>query len=252
VADDRTTLARTFDEVAELYDRARPGYRPEVFDDLVALAGLRPGARVLESGPGTGQATRTLVERGFRVTALEPGTELAGVLRRNLPQVDVVVSTFESWEPDGEYDLVLAATSWHWVDPDVKYVKAAAVARALAVIGSQHVLPDDADPFFDEIQNVYEAIGEGHEGPPPRPDDDHSVRGEIEASGAWARVETRRYLWVREYTADTYVDVLETYSGHRTMNESDRAHLYAEIRRRVGDRRIRKHYLTTLDVATRG
>ena len=63
MADDRTTLARTFDEVAELYDRARPGYQPEVFDDLVALAGLRPGARVLESGPGTGQATRTLVER---------------------------------------------------------------------------------------------------------------------------------------------------------------------------------------------
>ena len=45
--------------------------------------------------------------------------------------------------------------------------------------------------------------------------------------------------------------MLETYSGHRTMNESDRAHLYAEIRRRVGDRPIRKHYLTTLDVAPR-
>jgi SAM-dependent methyltransferase len=251
MGDDRVKLARTFDEVAELYDRARPSYPARVFDDLEELARLERGARVVETGPGTGQATRVLVERGYRVTAVEPGAELARVLRRNLPEVNVVVSTFEAWEPHETFDLVLAATSWHWVDPDVRYAKAAAVARALAVVGTQHVIPDDVDPFFIEIQEVYDEIGESFVGPPPRPEDDHSVRAEIDASGVWGRVETRTYVWVREYTAETYVDVLETYSGHRTMTDDQRAHLYAEIRRRVGDRTIRKHYKTTLDVALR-
>jgi ubiquinone/menaquinone biosynthesis C-methylase UbiE len=53
----RVHLGRTFDEDAELYDRARPGYPPELFDDLAEVAGTGPGCRVLEVGAGTGKAT---------------------------------------------------------------------------------------------------------------------------------------------------------------------------------------------------
>lgn len=53
----RARLARTFDEDAELYDRARPGYPPALYDDLAELAGARSGSRVLKVGCGTGQAT---------------------------------------------------------------------------------------------------------------------------------------------------------------------------------------------------
>ncbi|CAM5396715.1 hypothetical protein SMICM304S_10061 [Streptomyces microflavus] len=52
----RALLARIFDEDAELYDRARPGYPPGLYDDLAELAGAGPGSRVLEVGCGTGQA----------------------------------------------------------------------------------------------------------------------------------------------------------------------------------------------------
>ena len=46
----------TFDQVPELYDRVRPGYPPELFDDLELVAGLTPDSSVLEIGPATGQA----------------------------------------------------------------------------------------------------------------------------------------------------------------------------------------------------
>src|ERR1700737_2851663 len=93
-------LRSTFDEAAELYDRARPGYPSELFDDLAELAGLGPGARVLEIGAGTGQATLPLAERGYIVTAIELGPNLAAVARRKLarfPNVAVTVAEFESW-----------------------------------------------------------------------------------------------------------------------------------------------------------
>ncbi|MCW2974924.1 MAG: methyltransferase, partial [Actinomycetia bacterium] len=70
------TLRAPFDRVAELYDRARPTYPSDLIVDVAAL-----GPRVLEIGPGTGQATRALAERGAQVTAVELGKSLAELAR---------------------------------------------------------------------------------------------------------------------------------------------------------------------------
>jgi SAM-dependent methyltransferase len=92
---DRERLRSTFDQAAELYDRARPRYPAALFDDLAALAGIGPGSNVLEIGPGTGQATVALAERGCRVVAVELGAALAAVARRNLAQAG-----YERWDPE--------------------------------------------------------------------------------------------------------------------------------------------------------
>src|SRR3954468_21406374 len=110
----------TFDRVAELYDRVRPTYPPELIDAVAAL-----GPRVLEIGPGTGQATRALADRGLDVTAVELGPNLAEVVRRNVPEAHVVNEDFERWEPDhADFGVVAAFTSFHWLGPD-RYAKAA-------------------------------------------------------------------------------------------------------------------------------
>ena len=80
----RERLRATFDQAAELYDRARPRYPPALFEDLADVTGIGPGSRVLEIGPGTGQATLSLAERGCRVVAVELGPDLDAVARRNL------------------------------------------------------------------------------------------------------------------------------------------------------------------------
>ena len=83
-ADDRERLRQTFDRAAERYDQVRPDYPEALYDDLVALAGLTPGDRLIEVGCATGKATRPLARRGFRITCVELGTELAAMARRNL------------------------------------------------------------------------------------------------------------------------------------------------------------------------
>ncbi len=60
---DRHRLRMTFDDSPEQYDRTRPVCPSRLFDDLVSLAGLRPGARLADIGCGTGQATLPLAER---------------------------------------------------------------------------------------------------------------------------------------------------------------------------------------------
>jgi SAM-dependent methyltransferase len=244
----------TFDEVAELYDRARPTYPDELFDDLVELAGLQPGSRVVEVGCGTGKATIPLAERGLDVTCVELGESLAAVARRKLPGVEIVVDDFETWiPPRGGFDALVSFTAYHWIERELRYTKAAEVLRAggaMAIAMIHHVLPPDADPFFLEAQADYAAVGKGGT-PPGPPEDVETFADEMNASGLFRVVAERRYLWDVEYTANEYVDVISTYSVNIAMDAPSRERLFDLLRARIGSRTIRKTYLTTLDIARR-
>jgi SAM-dependent methyltransferase len=255
-------LRRTFDEVPELYDRARPKYPREVFDDLVSLTGLARGDRILEIGPGTGQATLPLAERGLEIVGLELGAGLAAVARRNLaahPRVQIVEATFEDWDPGGErFDAVVAFTAFHWIDPATRYVRSAELLRPgghLAVVATDHVLPADGDRFFADVQEDYVSLtDEDDSSPPSDPADIRDLSAELDASGLFSTLAVRRYVWDVVYTADAYLELLDTFSGHRALPDDTRSRLYAAIRARIErqpDQKVRKTSIAILHVARR-
>jgi SAM-dependent methyltransferase len=261
--EDRLRLRHTFNEAAGSYHPVRPDYPAELFDELVAVAGLAPGDRLLEVGCGPGKATVPLARRGFRITCVELGPELAAAARRNLAGLDaeVVGGRFEEWQPGpGErFDLVYAATAWHWIDPAVRYRRAWQVLRPgghLAFWSALHVFPDGGDPFFREIQEVYVEIGAGQ--PPgegvPRPGELRELGAEIEASGLFEAPAIVHFDWERVYDAESYVALLRTFSGHIAMEQWQQDRLYGEIRRRVARRpghSVRRHWGAVLHVARR-
>jgi SAM-dependent methyltransferase len=262
VTNDRDQLRRTFETAAEIYQQARPGYPAELFAELVRLTGLVPGDRLLEIGCATGQATAPLAGRGFLITCVETGPRLAQLARRNLAAfagVDVVEADFETWRPPpgAGYDLVFAATAWHWIDPAVRYQRAWDLLRAgghLAFWSALHVFPADGDPFFREIQDVYDEIGEGLPAGAswPRPGELPDSRAEIESSGLFDGVTVRQFDWEVRYTAAEYIRLLETFSGHIAMAPWQRDRLYGEITRRLAGRpeaRLRRHWGAALHVA---
>src|SRR3712207_8534512 len=115
MTEDRNRLRLTFDGAALLYDKVRPGYPEELFDDVVALYGIPSGGRVLEIGCGTGQATVPLARRGYHVLCVELGENLAAVARRNLatyPRAEVLTADFEDIPlPEEAFDLAASATA---------------------------------------------------------------------------------------------------------------------------------------------
>lgn len=259
---DRGRLRRTFDDVAELYDRVRPTYPEPLLDDLVSLAGLEPGSRVLEIGPGTGQATLALARRGLELVCVELGARLAATTRRKLAgfPVEVVVADFERWEPaTAGFDAVVSFSAFHWLDAETRLERSARLLRpggSLVVVGVAHVLAGDFDPVWLEVQEDYDAVVPSPDnGPPPRPDEVGDLQTDLEASGLFERVTGRRHLWDVEYTADEYVEVIGTYSPNLALDAETRARLFDRIRRRIVARpgaTARKTYLAVLDVATVG
>jgi SAM-dependent methyltransferase len=258
--DDRARLRETFDVAAERYDRARPGYPPSVFDDLAELAGVGPGCRVLEIGCGTGQATVPLAERGCRIVAVELGAALATIARRNLarfPSARVIVAAFEDWPlPPAPFDVVVAATAFHWIDPAVRASKAAAALRpggALAVISTHHVAGGD-EQFFAEVQACYERWDPAT--PPglrlPSAAQIPVSSDEIDRSSRFGAVVVRRDEWELSYSTAAYLDLLNTYSGHLALAPEARGGLFDCIADLIESRyggRISKRCLTELQIA---
>jgi SAM-dependent methyltransferase len=268
----RELLRATFGQVPELYDLVRPTYPPQLFDDLAAVAELPEEARLVEIGCGTGQATLPLAERGYAITCVELGEELAAAARRKLarfPAVDVINADFETWWPErAEFDAVVAFTAFHWLAPERRYRRSADLLRErgkLAFVSVAHVSLPDGDPFFVAVQEDYDAVvpddpqTKADAAGPPHPDTvaDRSARiadDELEASGRFRSVGARRYVWDVTYTADEYVALLSTYSGHRALDDDTRDRLLARIHRRIEarpDRTVRKTYLALLLVAER-
>ncbi|MGH2755564.1 MAG: class I SAM-dependent methyltransferase [Actinomycetota bacterium] len=267
---DRDVLKQTFDGVAEVYDAARPEYPAALFDDLVDIGGLDASSSILEIGCGTGKATIPLAQRRMRMLCLEPGSNLAAFASsklRDFPGVEVVNEPFETWNADAQsFDLVFAATSWHWIDPETRYSKVASLLGPgghLAFFNARHAFPRDVDPFFLDLQEVYNSIGYGaveawipgyDTWPPPPPEEMPDERDEITRSGLFDDVQVRRYVWELVYDADEYLRLLDTFSGHITMEPETRSFLYDEIRRRIKarpEKRVRRHWLAILHVARR-
>ena len=259
---DRERLRETFNQAAESYQRARPDYPGELFDALIEAAGLAPGDRLLEVGCATGKATVPLARRGFRITCIELGPELAAAARRNTGGLgaEVIEGRFEDWhDPGARFDLVFAATAWHWIDPAVGYRNAWRALRPgghLAFWSAAHVFPDGGDPFFRELQDVYDEINEGL--PPgyvwPRPGELTVHTAEIEASGLFQVTTVRHFDWEQVYDAEGYIELLNTFSGHLTMADWQRERLYGELRRRLGERpggTLRRGWGAVLHVARR-
>ena len=229
VAVDRQRLGRGFDSAADLYQQARSEYPEPLYDTLVEVAGVRVGDRLLEVGCATGKATLPLARCGFGITCVEIGPNLAAVARSNLaafPFVEVMSGAFETWQPPSSdrFDLVFAATAWHWIDPALRYQRAWELLRPaghLAFWTATHVIPEGGDLFFAEIQDVYEEIGEGMPAGIPvlRPGGIPDDSAEIEGSGLFEDVVVRYFDLEISYSAEEYLRVLDTFSGHIAMQQ---------------------------------
>lgn len=263
---EREKLRTTFDGAALLYDEVRPGYPEALFDDVVSLSGIPAGGRILEIGYGTGQATLPFARRGYRILCVELGENMAAVARSNLdrfPRAEVRTGDFEGWPLQrGAFDLAISGTAFHWLDPEVAYPKVAGAlgeGGALALFWNEHVHSDAGGDFFREAQKIYdreapEIVGpEDYKGP-PRPDEVRDRTPEIENTGLFDRVTNLQYQWDQPYDADGYLRVLNTYSGHRNLQDDTRNRLFDGVANLINSRyggRIVKGCLTTLYVAHR-
>jgi SAM-dependent methyltransferase len=221
---------KTFDEVAELYDRVRPGYPERLVSDVIRLSGIPPAGRILEIGCGTGKATIRFAERGYRMVCLEPGPNLARIMERKtaaFPGVRIESCTFEEWPAtELDLDLVIAAQSFHFIDPASGLAKVARCLRpggALAIFGN-HPRGGEGG-VHRQLQEAY--ARHAPELAKDRPET--ALEDRIDETGLFESVVMTRYPWRQVYTATDYVGLMETQSDHRLLPRDRRDALLRAI-----------------------
>jgi ubiquinone/menaquinone biosynthesis C-methylase UbiE len=246
--------AATFNEVAALYDEVRPGYDTAIIDAIVTVAGLMPGARILEIGCGSEQITLPLAARGDTITALEPGAALAALAEQNCrqyPRVEIVQSSLESWPtPAQGFDLVLAAQAFHWIDPRDGCARVAAALRSAGSIALVWYLDvSQSTAFWQATQPLYDTyFPRAASSDPPLADKVRWYEAALRESPAWQDVREVRRTWERDYSGTDYLKLLNTFSDHRALPEPNRTAFFqamADTIDRIGGV-VRRRYETVL------
>ncbi|WP_028569500.1 class I SAM-dependent methyltransferase [Salinispora tropica] len=223
----------SFDEDPDIYQMARPDYPRRVYEVLSGM-GLGPGARVLEIGPGTGQATRPLVAAGASVLAVELGGHLAARLRTDLAGHDVTVIEGDFVTvplPDGDVDLAVCATTFHWLDPDAAVRRLARLVwpgGGLAVWWTVFGDPDRIPPWRAEVDRLYRRWLPGEK---VRPGDLPAVMrvaertAELAAGGWFGPVQVEMIRWEHQLTPRRVRGLWATFSAVRELSADRRRSL---------------------------
>ncbi|MGE3801035.1 MAG: class I SAM-dependent methyltransferase [Candidatus Kapaibacterium sp.] len=260
---DRVGRRVMFDQVADEYDAVRPGYPTKLFEILARAAVLQKGMETLEIGCGTGQATKWLIQYGLNVTCIDPSENMLRIARQKFAEIEGVhfaQSTFENHTlRDESLDLIIAATSWHWVDPIVGYTKVVRGLKPkgkLSIIANLHPIP--VAPFYARIQTVYEElVPEWGNLQTNKSTEDvmRQCKEEMEAIGAFTNIEKFEYQWKEIYSREQYQRLIGTYSDHRTLGQKRLTGLQEAIGKVIEsefDGRVERDYLSVAYVGTKG
>ena len=227
-----------YDAVAAAYDRTRPRYPAQILAWMQDRAKLQAGKSVLEIGAGPGIATLELAQSGAKIVCLEPSKSACAIARDKCtayPNVEVINTTFEEWELRQKFDVVVATTSFHWVTPEVRYVKS---ARALKERGLLILLwntpPQPSYEVHQSLQDVYQIYApelrkyETHQNHQQNID---KIAQSALDSGYFRDLTTHQAIIQVSYTIDDYLTLLSTLSPYIRLLPEQRQTLFTALKR---------------------
>ncbi len=226
-----------YDSVAEAYDRTRPRYPAEILARMQQVAQLQPGKSVLEIGAGPGIATVELAKLGAQTVCLEPSLSACKIAKRKCEaysNVEVINTTFEAGNlPQHRFDAVVAATSFHWVTPEARYIKTAAALRDQGLlILLWNTPPQPNSEVHHDLAEIYQQYA-----PELVKYEEHAnhqknlmaIGEEAIKSGYFKNLISQEQVVKVTYSISDYLTLLSTLSPYIRLETKQRQLLFAKL-----------------------
>lgn len=168
-----------FSNRVDSYVKYRPSYPQEAIQYLYDTAGLPENGEVADIGAGTGIFSKPLLERGSKVTAVEPNKEMREAAENMLggePHFRIVPGAAEETGlPSRSVDFIVCAQSFHWFDRTASRAEFRRILRPggkVALIWNSRLT--HGTPFREEYERLLQTFGNDYK---PEKDRDLSLEG---------------------------------------------------------------------------
>ena len=241
---------KIFDTIPEQFDKFRPRYSQELFDSLIAYAKIGPGKKVLEIGPGTGQATEPILNTGCDYNAIELGEHLFAKMKEkygdrqnfNIVNDDFITHDFSDMlgtssetraDNPQKFDLIYSAATIQWIPEEIAFSKTfdlLAPGGTLAMLLTKSEYKSTNPALHDDIQKIYDAYFK-----PETPYQQRGFHYQNATNYGYVDFEERDFYGKREMTADEYVAFSGTHCDHMVIAEPYKTKFFEGLHKAVLD-----------------
>ena len=234
-------LGWTFNNVAEQYEKYRPGYADDLYKAIFEYCPIKADSNVVEIGIGAGQATLPVLKTGCRLTAVEPGERFSQLCREKFngyPTFSVINEKFEDAVFDeNTVDMVFSASAFHWIPEEIGYKKVFEMLKSGGIFArfANHPFRDKGNPELseeiDEQYRKYYSVYHGRTHCPPAEytEKDAEQRSIIAEKYGFTDIQHHMFYRIRTFTAEEYIKLLGTYSDHIVISEPIRSEFFSKI-----------------------
>lgn len=230
------TFEKTFDNQILSYEKVRPTYPRELYDDIFRYHPIGSDSSVLEIGIGTGKATAPFLEKQCKLVALEPGDNLAAFSKEKFKGYHNFSLQNQMLQDYGcaheTFDCIYAATSFHWIPEEYGYKRVYELLKKGGAFArfAYHASKDrERETLTAEIQECYKKYMNAPEEPKPYCEEDAAGLAEVARKYGFVDVEYMMYHWTKDFSADDYMEVLKTYPNHMALEQANRERLFDGI-----------------------
>ncbi len=233
-----------YSPVADAYNKVRPRYPENLIHRVLELTQLPAKANILELGCGPGNATVAFAKLGLSMLCLEPSKEACQFAQINCvqyPNVEIINTTFEEYSlKNNNFDAVLAATSIHWISPEIRYQKAADALQengVLILLWNCELQPQDlVDQALREVYQVRAPSLLAHyESRQAQTESLRSFGQGVLESGRFKDLVSEQVLNEVTYSTNDYLMLLSTYSPYIELDPQVRNALFEGLREKIED-----------------
>jgi SAM-dependent methyltransferase len=230
---------RWYSPAAEAYHQVRPRYPQALIDRVVEIAQLSSSSSLLELGCGPAIATPGFADLGCRLVGVEPNPDfyrMAQQICEPYSNVELENCSFEEWELAPQaFDAVLAASSFHWISPEIGYPKAAAALRPeghLILLWNKELQP--RYEIYQQLSEVYQihtpALNPCYEDSGMQLEILNEL-GQMAIESGYFRNTVSGHQEVEvTYSIDQYLQLLNTYSPHLKLEPQQKQQLFEGLR----------------------
>lgn len=225
---------KTYNKIPEKFDKWRPRYCDELFSFIVEYANIDENKKVLEIGPGTGQATEPFLKTQCDYLAIELGKEFVDFTRnkfRAYGNFDIVNGDYENYDfKDQQFDLVFSAATIQWIPETIGFSRTYELLKpggifAMFMTRTEYKTPNES--LFNKIQDVYKEhfiIEQKYT---------CKLNYENVVNYGFEEFSYRDWKKTRTYDADDFIHYIGTHVDHITLKEPHKSNFYKGVRNAV-------------------